>query len=127
MLATVKQATIAHEVVNNHSGISLISTDEYKIPRPIAWGYYQIIIQEIMLKASMPVWSDGDGFCEVHVNTLGRFWSLLFLATTTSRISQANCRCILAFFGGLCIMPGEERLCFQLSFWSAFTGSLNPY
>jgi len=29
----------------------------------------------VMLK-SMPALEDGDGFCEVHVNTLGRFLSL---------------------------------------------------
>jgi len=87
MLANVKQATIAHEVKSTITPGSLIFTDEYKISaRLIAWDISTIVC--VMLKASMPALEDGDGFCEVHVNTLGRFLvPTSFLATTTSRIS----------------------------------------
>jgi len=51
-----------------------------------------------MLKASMPALEDGDGF----VKSTSTLWEVLvptsFLATTTSRISQAKLALYLGFF-----------------------------
>ena len=53
----------------------------------------------VMVEASMPVLEDGDGFCEVHVNTMGGFWSLLLSWLRPHRgISQEKLPLYLGFF-----------------------------
>ncbi len=52
-----------------------------------------------MLKVSMPVPEDDDGFHEVHVNTMEGFWSLLRSWLWPHRgISQAKLPLYLGFF-----------------------------
>jgi transposase-like protein len=76
MLPNVQQATIQPIISNTVSPGTLIYTDEYDIyARLENWGYGH--------KSVCHAWGeyarddDGDGFCEVHVNTLEGFWSLL--------------------------------------------------
>ena len=52
-----------------------------------------------MVEASMPALEDGDGFCEVHVNTMEAFWSLLRSWLRPHRgISQQKLPLYLGFF-----------------------------
>src|SRR4051795_6011452 len=56
--------------------IPLIHTDEYDIyARLPAWGYGHKTVCHATGEYARD--EDGDGFCEVHVNTIEGFWSLL--------------------------------------------------
>ena len=76
MLANVQQKTIKPIIQTNVAPGTLIYTDEYNIyDRLGAWGYLH---QTVCHSASEYARDDdGDGFCEVHVNTIEGFWSLL--------------------------------------------------
>ena len=53
----------------------------------------------VMVEASMLALEDGDGFCEVHVNTMEGFWSLLRSWLRPHRgISQEKLPLYLGFF-----------------------------
>ena len=53
----------------------------------------------IMARASMALGEDGDGFCEVHVNTMEGFWSLLRSWLRPHRgVSQEKLPLYLGFF-----------------------------
>ena len=55
---------------------TLIYTDEDNLDdRVMAWGYKHKTVCHA--KSEYARDEDGDGFCEVHVNTLEGFWSLL--------------------------------------------------
>jgi hypothetical protein len=58
---------------------------------------------------------DGDGFCEVHVNTIEGFWSLLrSYAPGFGHIEayrRKNCRAIWAFSSLFTTFAGEEKPC----------------
>jgi hypothetical protein len=58
------------------SGRTLVHTDEYNIyARLPAWGYQHKTVCHARGEYARD--EDGDGFCEVHVNTIEGFWSLL--------------------------------------------------
>ncbi|MCW2240337.1 transposase-like protein [Azospirillum canadense] len=78
MLANVQQATIRPIIQASVAAGALIHTDEYDI-------YARD--------------EDGDGFCEVHVNTIEGLWSLLRSWLRPHRgISQGKLPLYLAFF-----------------------------
>jgi len=55
---------------------TLVYTDEYDIySRLVEWGYGHKTVCHGAGEFARD--DDGDGFCEVHVNTLEGFWSLL--------------------------------------------------
>ena len=64
---------------DHHAAITpgtLIHTDEYAIyARLPAWGYDHKTVCHARGEYARD--EDGDGFCEVHVNTMEGFWSLL--------------------------------------------------
>ena len=71
MLANVQQKTIQPIIAATVATGSLIYTDEYgTYARLERWGYRHKAVCHGRDE-------DGDGFCEVHVNTLEGFWSLL--------------------------------------------------
>ena len=74
---------------------ALIYTDEYSIyERLSAWGYGHDTVG-----ASTQGDEDGDGNCEVHVNTMEGFWSLLRSWLRPHRgISQEKLPIYLGFF-----------------------------
>lgn len=76
MLTNVKQATIKPIISHTVAKGSLIYTDEYDIyARLHQWGYeYQSVCHSAGEYARD---DDGNGFCEVHVNTIEGVWSLL--------------------------------------------------
>lgn len=76
ILENVKQVTIGPLIKRTITEGSLISTDEYDIYSRLAeWGYDHEAVCHA--KGEYARDDDGDGFCEVHVNTMEGFWSLL--------------------------------------------------
>jgi transposase len=98
MLANVQQATIKPVITGAVARDTLIHTDEYDIyARLPAWGYQHKTVCHARGEYARD--EDGDGFCEVHVNTLEGFWSLLRSWLRPHRgISQEKLPLYLGFF-----------------------------
>ena len=76
MLPDVRQATIKPVIAGAAARGALVHTDEYAIyARLPAWGYRHKTVCHGRGEYARD--EDGDGFCEVHVNTMEGFWSLL--------------------------------------------------
>src|SRR3954467_6771857 len=76
MLANVQQKTIQPVITATVAPDSLIHTDEYDIyARLPAWGYRHKTVCHGRGEYARD--EDGDGFCEVHANTIEGCWSLL--------------------------------------------------
>ncbi len=98
MLSDVKQKTIEPLIQRTIVAGSRVLTDEYGIYAKLsAWGYeHQSVCHS---KGEYARDDDGDGFCEVHVNTMEGFWSLLRSWLRPHRgISQENLPLYLGFF-----------------------------
>jgi transposase-like protein len=98
MLANVQQATIAPLIQARLAPGTQVFTDEYDIyARLSSWGYpHKTVCHSIGEYARD---DDGDGFCEVHVNRIEGFWSLLRSWLRPHRgISQENLPLYLGFF-----------------------------
>ncbi len=75
MLARVQQATIKPVIAAVATG-TLVHAEECGIyARLPAWGYQHKTVCHGRGEYARD--EDGDGFCEVHVNTIEGFWSLL--------------------------------------------------
>ena len=98
MLADVKQVTIGPLIKQTIADGSTVYTDEYDIySRLEEWGYDHKTVCHA--KSEYARDDDGDGFCEVHVNTLEGFWSLLRSWLRPHRgISQERLPLYLGFF-----------------------------
>ena len=98
MLSNVKQTTIAPLIKATIVPGSLIYTDEYAIYTPLSkWGYEHKTVCHGRGEYARD--EDGDGFCEVHVNTMEGFWSLLRSWLRPHRgISQEKLPLYLGFF-----------------------------
>lgn len=98
MLENVKQSTIQPIIEATVSKGSLIYTDEYDIyTRLEQWGYgHQTVCHSAGEYARD---EDGDGFYEIHVNTIEGVWSLLRSWLRPHRgISQEKLPLYLGFF-----------------------------
>jgi len=98
MLPNVQQATIKPIIAESVTPGTLIHTDEYDIyARLPAWGYLHKTVCHARGEYARD--EDGDGFCEVHVNTIEGFWSLLRSWLRPHRgISQDKRPLYLGFF-----------------------------
>ena len=98
MLENVQQVTIGPIIKATISPGSVIYTDEYDIYSKLsAWGYTHRTVCHAAGEFARD--EDGDGFCEVHVNTLEGFWSLLRSWLRPHRgISQEKLPLYLGFF-----------------------------
>ena len=98
MLPNVQQATIKPIITQAVAPGTLINTDEYDIyARLPAWGYGHKTVCHAHGEYARD--EDGDGFCEVHVNTIEGFWSLLRSWLRPHRgLSQDKLPDYLAFF-----------------------------
>src|SRR4051794_4914300 len=98
MLPNVQQATIKPIISDTVASGALIHTDEYDIyARLPAWGYGHKTVCHASGEYARD--EDGDGFCEVHVNTIEGFWSLLRSWLRPHRgISQDKLPLYLSFF-----------------------------
>jgi transposase len=76
LLENVQQVTIKPLIQATIAPATLVYTDEYDIySRLEEWGYdHERVCHSAGAYARD---DDGDGFCEVHVNTMEGFWSLL--------------------------------------------------
>ena len=98
MLANVQQTTIRPVIEATVAKGALVHTDEYDVyARLEDWGYgHKTVCHE---RGEYARDDDGDGFCEVHVNTSERFWSLLRSWLRPHRgISQEKMPAYLGFF-----------------------------
>jgi len=98
MLENVKQKTIEPLIKSTIAAGTLINTDEYDIYARLAhWGYqHQSVCHG---RGEYARDDDGNGFHEVHVNTMEGFWSLLRSWLRPHRgISQEKLPLYLGFF-----------------------------
>lgn len=98
MLANVQQQTIQPILAATITAGTTVYTDEYDIYcRLPDWGYKHRTVCHS--KGEYARDEDGDGFHEVHVNTMEGVWSLLRSWLRPHRgISQENLPLYLAFF-----------------------------
>jgi len=98
MLSNVQQKTIQPILSQTIQAGSLVFTDEYDIYNRLeVWGYRHQSVNHGTGEYARD--DDGDGFHEVHVNTLEGFWSLLRSWLRPHRgISQEHLPLYLAFF-----------------------------
>ena len=76
MLANVQQRTIKPIIEGTVTAGRLVHTEEYGVyARLDAWGFRHKAVCHGRDEYARD--EDGDGFCEVHVNTVEGFWSLL--------------------------------------------------
>ena len=98
MLENVKQVTIGPLIKQTIAPGTEVYTDEYDIyARLPEWGYTHRTVCHATGEFARD--EDGDGFCEVHVNTIEGFWSLLRSWLRPHRgISQEKLPLYLGFF-----------------------------
>ena len=98
MLENVKQRTIQPLISACIAVGTLVYTDEYNIyARLEEWGYQHKSVCHSAGEYARD--EDGDGFHEVHVNTIEGFWSLLRSWLRPHRgISQEKLPIYLGFF-----------------------------
>ena len=98
MLENVKQNTIAPLIQSTIAPGTLVYTDEYNIYNRLpSWGYEHKTVCHSQGEYARD--EDGDGFHEVHVNTMEGFWSLLRSWLRPHRgISQESLPDYLGFF-----------------------------
>lgn len=76
MLPNVKRSTIAPVMHATIAPGTVVYTDEYDIYGHVShWGYFHKTVHHGRGEYARD--DDGDGFHEVHVNTIEGFWSLL--------------------------------------------------
>lgn len=98
MLENVQQVTIGPLLKQVISAGTTVYTDEYDIYSRLGeWGYTHYTVCHAAGEFARD--QDGDGFCEVHVNTMEGFWSLLRSWLRPHRgISQEKLPHYLGFF-----------------------------
>jgi transposase len=98
MLPNVQQETIKPIITTAIAEGALVPTDEYDIyARLPEWGYQHKTVCHAQGEYARD--EDGDGFHEVHVNTMEGFWSLLRSWLRPHRgISQEKLPIYLGFF-----------------------------
>jgi len=98
LLDNVQQKTIKPIFERSIAPDTLVYTDEYNIYNRLEdWGYAHKTVCHS--KGEYARDEDGDGFCEVHVNTQEGIWSVLRSWLRPHRgISQANMPIYLGFF-----------------------------
>ena len=98
MLADVRRATIRPVIEATVARGALVHTDEYGVCARLGeWGYGHKTVCHARGEYARD--EDGDGFCEVHVNTAEGFWSLLRSWLRPHRgVSQEKLPVYLGFF-----------------------------
>lgn len=98
MLENVQQTTIKPVITKLVKQGSQLYTDEYAIyDRLESWGYAHKRVNHAAKEYARD--EDGDGFHEVHVNTIEGFWSLLRSWLRPHRgVSQEKLPLYLSFF-----------------------------
>jgi hypothetical protein len=106
MRADVKQKTIGPLIRATIAPGSTVSTDEYDIDARLPeWGYAHRTACHGAGEYARD--DDGDGFCEVHVNTMEGFWSLL--RTPSASRPSGRCAGPTAYGAPSVAVPGPPR------------------
>ena len=107
MLANVQQKTIQPIIEVAVAKEARIHTDEYDIyARLPVWGYRHETVCHARGEYARD--EDGDGFCEIHVNTMEGTWSLLCSWLRPHRgTSQEKLPLYLGFFE--CVHNARRR------------------
>lgn len=110
MLADVQQVTIGPLIRAIITPGSMVYTDEDGIYHRLEeWGYEH---RSVCHAAEELAWDDdGDGFCEVNINPMGGFWSLLRSGLRPHRgaYRRRSCRCPWAFSSSSTTSGGGAR------------------
>jgi transposase len=110
MLANVRQATIRPIIEASVARGARVHTDEYGVyARLEAWGYEHKAVCHGRGEYARD--EDGDGFCEVHVNTLEGAWSLLRSWLRPHRGISQSCPPISASSSSSITPAAAERPC----------------
>ncbi len=98
MLENVQQVTIKPIILSLIASETLIFTDECTIYSHLEkWGFQHKMVNHSAGEYARD--EDGDGFCEVHSNTMEGFWSLMRPWLRSHRgISQEKLPLYLSFF-----------------------------
>ena len=98
MLDNVQQNTIKPLILKTVKAGSQVYTDEYNIYNRLSeWGFSHKTVNHSLGEYARD--EDGDGFCEVHSNSIEGFWSLLRPWLRPHRgVSQAKLPLYLSFF-----------------------------
>jgi transposase len=98
MLSDVKQQTIKPLITETIAPGATVMTDEYDIYAKLPeWGHGHKTVCHSKREFARD--EDGAGFCEVHVNTIEGFWSLLRSWLRPHRgVSQESPPIYLGFF-----------------------------
>ncbi len=98
MLENVQQLTIEPLIKATIDLGTMVYTDEYAIYNPLHdWGYVHKTVCHGAGEYAKD--EDGDDFCEVHINTMEGFWSLLRSRLRPHRgISQEKLPLYLSLF-----------------------------
>jgi transposase-like protein len=98
LLANVQPQTIEPCIQDPSASGTLVYTDEYSIDARLeTWGYDHKSVNHGRGEYARD--EDGDGLCEVHVNTMEGFWSLLRSWLRPHRgLSQEKLPLSLGFF-----------------------------
>ncbi len=110
MLENVKQKTIQPYLTGTIQSGSTVYTDEYDIYAALpAWGYDHKTVCHG--KGEFARDDDGDGFHDVHVNSIEGFWSLLRSWLRPHRgVSQEKLSLYLGFFEFVHNMKNRGKL-----------------
>ena len=111
MLANVQQTTIKPIIEAAVAKDTLVHTDEYSVyARLETWGYQHKTVCHGRGEYARD--EDGDGFCEVHVNTIEGFWSLLRAWLRPHRASRrTSCRTTSVSSSSCTTLADAVRLC----------------
>ena len=111
MLPNVQQATIKPIITQAVAPGTLINTDEYDIyARLPAWGYGHKTVCHAHGEYARD--EDGDGFCEVHVNTIEGFWRCCAPGCVHIAASRKiNCRSIAVSSSSCTTLVAAARRC----------------
>jgi len=106
MLANVQQATIKPVITAAVVPGTLVHTDEYSIyARLPAWRYGHKTVCHGRGEYARD--EDGDGFCEIHVNTMEGFWSLLRPGSVRIGASRRTSCPFISASSSLCTMRAD--------------------
>jgi transposase-like protein len=76
LLENVQQKTIKPLILQTVAAGTQVYTDEYNIYNRLEeWGFHHKTVNHSAHEYARD--EDGDGFCEVHSNSIEGFWSLL--------------------------------------------------
>ncbi len=113
MMENVKQATIEPVIRARIQKGAEVMTDEYDIYNRLEeWGYGHKTVCHARGEYARD--EDGDGFCEIQVNTIEGFWSLLRWWLRPRRgVSQEKLPLYLGFLNSYITCENAEKHCWD--------------